>query len=207
MCSYSSRLPDRCAIINRKLGGPIIVSPPKPRQLSKSASFSGAVSRPGAATKRPVPIKPQRSLQQILSDEREREHKRRSVSISRAPSLMRSVTAPSAQGFKREGSEALSLSGIPAAESQSNSTSRGGILNSKRFTQREVDLSSLASITSLKAKKKASIDAELKEAISALKKPNRELAGKALAETAEKRSATPSHSNRSKLKLENEMQS
>lgn len=49
-----------------------------------------------------------------------------------------------------------------------------------------------------KAKKQAVVDAELKEAIAALKKPNRELAGKSLAETAEKRSVSASH-NRSEL--------
>jgi hypothetical protein len=50
-------------------------------------------------------------------------------------------------------------------------------------------LSSLALEVNSKAKKQASIEAELREAISALKKPNRELAGKSLAETAEQRSA------------------
>lgn len=96
---------------------------------------------------------------------------------------------PIVPGLKREASEAPSLSGIPFAESLA--ASRGGVLNSKRFARREVDLGSLA--PDLKAKKKASIEAELKEAISALKKPNRELAGKALVETAEKRSASASY--------------
>jgi len=49
-------------------------------------------------------------------------------------------------------------------------------------------------LTSSKAKKKAMIDAELQDAIAILKKPNRELAGKVLVETAEKRSASASHS-------------
>lgn len=165
------------------------MSPPKPK-LSKSKSFSGAPSRPGAATKRPVPAKPRRSLQRVLSDERER----RSVSRGpeRAISLMRSATMPMVPGLKREASEVPSLSGIP--DSQSLEANRGGVLNSKRFSRREVDLSALAPISDkdAKAQKKAKIDAELKEAISALKKPNRELAGKALAETAEKRSVSAS---------------
>lgn len=54
-------------------------------------------------------------------------------------------------------------------------------------------MSSLAVDANTKAKKQATIDAELKEAILALKKPNRELAGKTLAETAEQRSVSASH--------------
>jgi hypothetical protein len=101
---------------------------------------------------------------------------------------------PAVPGLKRETSEAPSLSGIPFAESQPLAANRGGVLNSKRFSRREVDLSSLAPDVNAKAKKQAIIDAELKEAISGIKKPNRELAGKVLVETAEKRSASASHS-------------
>jgi len=101
---------------------------------------------------------------------------------------------PAVPGFKREASETPSLSNIPLAESQSLHANRGGVLNSKRFSQREVDLSSIAPETSAKARKQANIDAELKQAILALKKPNRELAGKSLVETAEKRSSSVSHS-------------
>ncbi|TVY87236.1 hypothetical protein LAWI1_G007601 [Lachnellula willkommii] len=196
---FSARLPDRCAVINRKLGGPVAFSPPKPR-LSKSSSFSGP-SRPGAATKRPVPVKPRRSLHRVLTDDRER----RSVSRGpeRAISLMRSATMPTMPGLKRETSEAPSLSGIPFAESQTLTTNRGGVLNSKRFSRREVDLGSLAPDLNAKAKKKASIEAELKQAISALKRPNRELAGKDLVETAEKRSTSASHSRKSKKPIRN----
>ena len=170
-----------------------MVSPPKPR-LSKSASFSSAPSRPGAATKRPVPAKTRRSLQRVLTDDRERRSISRGPNTSRAISLMRSATMPVVPGLKSEASEAPSLSSIPFVDSQSLEANRGGVLNSKRFSRREVDLSSLAPEPSSKAKKQANIEAELKDAISALKKPNRELAGKALVETAEKRSALASHS-------------
>ncbi|TAQ88486.1 hypothetical protein B7494_g3206 [Chlorociboria aeruginascens] len=196
---FSARLPDRCDAINRKLGGPVVVSPPKPK-LSKSASFSSALSRPGAATKRPIPAKPRRGLHRVLTDEREQR------SMSRGPtrpaSLMRSATAPIAPGLKREASEAPSLSNIPLADPQPLQANRGGVLNSKRFSQREVDLSSLAPDLKLKAKKDA-VAVELKEAISALKKPNRELAGKALVETAEKRSAMASSYRKSKKPVRN----
>jgi hypothetical protein len=97
---------------------------------------------------------------------------------------------PAVPGLKREGSEAPSLGSIPFADAQSVQASRGGVLNSKRFSRREVDMSSLAPKVTARKRTQVDIEAELKEAISALKKPNRELAGKALAETAEKRSAS-----------------
>ena len=166
------------------------MSPPKPR-MQKSSSFSGVISRPGAATKRAILANPCRNLERVRTDERERRSESRG---SKKPiSLMRSTTAPILPGLKRETSEAPSLSSIATAESQQLQANRGGVLNSKRFAQREVDMSSLALDARAKAKKQATIEAELKEAISALKKPNREMAGKALAETAEKRSAEFSH--------------
>ncbi|KAK6595381.1 hypothetical protein H4I95_10739 [Botrytis cinerea] len=192
---FSARLPDRCDAINRKLGGPITKSASKPR-ASKAASFSNTLTRPGTITKRPVPAKQKKSLQRVLTDDRER----RSMSIgsNRAISLMRSATDPTIPGLKRETSEAPSLSSIPSAEFKPLHVNRGGVLNSKRFSQREVDMSTLAPDPNSKAKKQAAIDAELKDAISALKKPNRELAGKALVETAERRSASAGHPRKSK---------
>jgi len=103
---------------------------------------------------------------------------------------MRSAT-PSIPGLKREASEALSLNSIPMADSQSLSVNRGGVLKSKKFSSREVDLSAMAVDTK---SKKASIEAELKDAISALKKPNRQLAGQSIVDTAEKRAASAIHS-------------
>lgn len=192
--SFSSRLPDRCAMINRKLGGPVVVSPPKAR-LSKAASFSGSQSKPGAATKRPVPVKrrPDQSLKRVLTDDREQ---RRSMSRGpgRAISLMRSATMSMVPGLKREGSEVPSMSSIPSADSQSVEANRGGLLNSRRFSQREIDLSAMVPKANNRAEKQAVVEAELKEAISALKKPNRELAGRSIVETAEKRSASISRS-------------
>ncbi|KAK6593866.1 hypothetical protein H4I96_10779 [Botrytis cinerea] len=197
---FSARLPDRCDAINRKLGGPITKSASKPR-ASKAASFSNTLTRPGTITKRPVPAKQKKSLQRVLTDDRER----RSMSIgsNRAISLMRSATDPTIPGLKRETSEAPSLSSIPSAEFKPLHVNRGGVLNSKRFSQREVDMSTLAPDPNSKAKKQAAIDAELKDAISALKKPNRELAGKALVETAERRSASAGHPRKSKKPVRN----
>jgi DNA replication regulator SLD3 len=116
-----------------------------------------------------------------------------STGPNRAISLMRSATMPMVPGLKREASEAPSLSSIPTSDSQPFAANRGGVLNSKRFAQREVDLSNIAPESNVKARKQAKIEAELKEAIAALKKPNRELAGKVLVETAERRSVSATH--------------
>ncbi|CAL3970907.1 hypothetical protein PZA11_007310 [Diplocarpon coronariae] len=182
---FQSRLPDHCAAINRKLGGPIVVSPPKPKP-HKTSNLHGTLSRPGAATKRPVPAKPHQSLKSVLIDDRERR------SMSRGPnkkiSLMKSATMPVIPGMKREASEASSIWSIPMAESHSSRAVRGGVLNSRQFSRREVDLSSMLPEKKSRAKSQASINAELQEAISALKKPNRELAGKKFAEAVENRS-------------------
>ncbi|RFU35956.1 hypothetical protein B7463_g292, partial [Scytalidium lignicola] len=183
---FSARLPELCAVLNRKLGGPLVISPPK-RKISKSSSFSATHTRPGAATKRPIPVNPSKSLVEILSEERRRRHT--SQGPSRAISLMRSATMPTAGGIKREESEGPSLSKIPLADTKLSQSGRGGLSRSKSISGRDIDLSQSELTVSAKKKKQADIDVELKEAISALKKPNRELVGKELAETAEKRTA------------------
>lgn len=62
-----------------------------------------------------------------------------------------------------------------------------------------------------KARKRALVEAELRDAISALRKPNRELAGKSMAEAAERRALSlsamrskwqPYHSGRSLVSCE-----
>ena len=83
-------------------------------------------------------------------------------------------------GLKRETSD-KSMSTIPV--------DRGGIQKSKRFSQREVDLSAVSQATEAKLRKKASLEQELKGAIAALKKPNPRLAVKELVESAERRAA------------------
>lgn len=101
---------------------------------------------------------------------------------------MRSATAPALTLLKREASETPSLSSIPTATADLRAN-RGGVLKSKRFSHREVDLSTAAIASEAKAKKAAAVEAELRDAISALKKPNRSLAGKSAVETAERRVA------------------
>ena len=164
-------------------------APSKPR-LSKSASFSGAPSKPGAATKRAVLAKPIRSLHRVLTDDRER--RSGSIGNTKTTNLIRSATDP----VKREGSEAPSLSSIPMGDLKLPHKDRNGILASKHFSRREFDMKRLAPDPNSKALRQAKADAELRQAIQAIKKPNRELAGKTLAETAQQR-AVPGPQGRS----------
>jgi DNA replication regulator SLD3 len=194
--SFAARLPEQCSAISRKLGGPLVVSPSRPK-LAKPRSSSAVLSRPGAIAKRPVLSKSRGGLERILTDERQKRGGSRGP--SGAISLMRSATAPAISGLKREGSETL-MANIPPAETPSISVSRGWVLKSKKFSQREVDLSNLVN-TSDTNTKKTNIEAELQEAISALKRPNRQLAGQLIVETAEKRALSGSLSSRSKLNL------
>jgi len=115
---------------------------------------------------------------------------------------MRSATVPAVPTMKREGSEAPSLSSVLSADHQTLRDNRAGVL-SRRFSRREVDMSSLSFDTSSKPRKQESIEAELKEAISALKRPNRELAVRDLVESAEKRAAAISRSRKVKKPVRN----
>lgn len=165
------------------------MAPPVRSRPSKSSGPSRAVTRPGAATQRPLPPKSERSLQRVLSNERRASH-----GPARAISLMRSATAPAFPTLKREASETPSLSSIPTAESQPLLVSRGGVLDSKRFSQREIDVGAALQAPDKRTAKQAKIDAQLREAIFALKKPNRQMAGQTLTDTAEQRSASLSAS-------------
>ncbi|KAM0554098.1 hypothetical protein ACHAPJ_006896 [Fusarium lateritium] len=171
---FSNRLPELCDSINRKLGGPVIVKSSRPKSLRRSSSKRDP--KPGAVAKRSASGQPTRTLQRALSTEQQ---SRRSV--SRGPSnmiaLMRSATSTSLPGIKREASDPSAMKSVLNAEPD--------LLNRKSGP-----LSRSASVSNLqdsRSSKKAQVEAELKEAISSLRKPNREVVGKALAEAAERR--------------------
>lgn len=171
---YASRLPEQCKSIVRKLGGPSTVSPARPTPQSKSSSKP----QPGAAVKRPQHQKTRRTLQRVLTDEQVASQKR----PQRPPSLLRSSTAPSIHEAKRESME-------PLLPSVGNSV-RGGIQKPKRVDNREIDLNAVAKQHEAKLKKMNMLLEQKKEldaAINALKKPNRELIAKDIAEAAERR--------------------
>ena len=152
----------------------------------KTKAVPTAKPKPGAPAKRVTATKKEneRSLQRVLSNERMRR------SVSRGPggtiALLRSASATAIPGLKREGSEPL-LGMIPK-------TGEAVAVKEKNVSIFSRSAGSLANNADAKAKKKERLEAELKEAISALKKPNRALAGKAIVEEAEKRTAQPKSS-------------
>ena len=131
------------------------------------------VSRPGALVQRRQPRQSRRTLERVLTEER-------SESRIPPPHLSRSITDSALPRLKREVSEA-SLSSIPL--------SNMAISKSRRYSQREVDLSAIFKANEAKLKKKALVEQELKGAIDALKKPNPRMAVKELVEAADKRAA------------------
>ncbi|KAK0618549.1 DNA replication regulator SLD3-domain-containing protein [Bombardia bombarda] len=179
---FSARLPELCDSINRKLGGPVAQAPSKEKH-SKPTVLSRP--KPGAPAKRALSSRndKEKNLERVLSNERMRR------SVSRGPSgaiaLMRSASATTIPGLKREGSEPF-LAMIPKVEKSS--------LKDRPINVFSQSTGSIVT-QNVKATKKALVEAELKEAISALKRPNRALAGKELVEAAEKRTtfvgATP----------------
>lgn len=196
---FSARLPSLCDTICRKLGGPRVSSPARP-PLRKSSSMSTAPSRPSAIIKKSASTESRRSLQRALTDEKlQARSKSRRPSV--AVSLLRSATAPILPPtLKREGSEAASLSSIPAMNSQH--ASRTAAHKARKPSQTENDMS-VGTLPDRKSKK-ANIEAELKYAISALKKPNRQLAGQTTVDLAEKRAlASASQSRKAKKPTRN----
>ncbi|CAK7228916.1 hypothetical protein SBRCBS47491_007071 [Sporothrix bragantina] len=197
---FSPRLPLVCDSLNRKLGGPVISAsgsrsknasnstknPADAKIREKSSSSSSkhhSRSRPGAVTKRSsASTDKTRSLERVLSNERLRR------SVSRGPNdaiaQMRSATAAPIPGLKREMSEP-SLASIPRRASSTSLKDRPA--NTLSRSSSDVVANNSGRTEESRARKKALVDAELQEAISALKKPNRELAGKATVEAAERR--------------------
>lgn len=178
-CSYSSRLPQLCDSLSRKLGGPVIV-PPKPKSKSKSLERTSSKhdQKPGAAARRTALHKEPRTLERALSFEQQ--HRR---SVSRGPSqiadLMR-ATSTSVPSIKREDSDSVNLKAVSKGELSSRQDGRSSLSRT----------SSMAGLEDTKANKKAKIEAELRDAISNLRKPNREVVGKAMAEAAERKAST-----------------
>jgi DNA replication regulator SLD3 len=181
---YASRLPDRCKVISRKLGGLNSVSPARP-PLAKAASTSQVL--PGATIPRERPEKHRRSLHRVLTDEK-------SVSQQRPPSLSRSNAAPSNRPVKRDESEPVHP--VKAAN-------RRGIQKSKRIDNREVDLDAVAKQHEAKIKKMNALKEQKKElddAINALRKPNRSLVSRDFADSVAQRTSSSSRKAKNPLR-------
>ncbi|EGR50487.1 uncharacterized protein TRIREDRAFT_58960 [Trichoderma reesei QM6a] len=174
---FSARLPELCDSISRKLGGPVIIAPVKAKSTKRPLAGLRDL-KPGTVTRRPQPPNPRKTLQRALSTEQQNRR-----SISRGPSnaiaLLRSATSTTLPTIKRESLDSVGpMSLLPTdsqrrAQSLSRSSSSG--MNNP-FDPR--------------ASRKAEVESELKEAISALRKPNREVVGKAMAEADERKAST-----------------
>lgn len=178
---YAARLPDKCKLITRKFGVSGGISPAGKKSNKRDRP------EPGSEVKRqPPPQKSRRSLHRVLTDE-----KAAAASQNRHPSLNRSNTAPSKHDNKRESMEPL----LPTVVS---GNVRGGI-QVKRVENREVDLNAVARQHESKMRKVQMLldqKKELDAAIHALRKPNRELVAKDIAEDASKRVSTGGGSSR-----------
>ncbi|KAL7628049.1 hypothetical protein AAE478_002245 [Parahypoxylon ruwenzoriense] len=179
---FSARLSEQCDSLNRKLGGPVMMAPsnskPKKPESATKPKAKPSLTKSSSVAKHSAFSKSHVTLERVLSKETER-HRR---SMSRGPSgviaLMRSASTPM---LKREASEPLSMISIPKADSatsQEKATRASGSISIKRRSEEE------------KAKKEALVKAELQDAIFALRRPNREVVGKAMAEAAERRATT-----------------
>ncbi|KAI1094894.1 DNA replication regulator SLD3-domain-containing protein [Rostrohypoxylon terebratum] len=177
---FSTRLPEQSDSISRKLGGPVIIQPPPKPKVKKPEPVSKSKPKPGSSTKRPGMSRSSKSsgsLEKVLSRESEKHRRSMSRGPSGAIALMRSATTPM---LKREASEPLSLKNIPRPDSVTREKAPRPLTAAppKRKSGEE------------KAKKEALVQAELQDAISTLRRPNREVVGKDMAEAAERRATT-----------------
>lgn len=172
---YMNRLPEQALMINKKLGGPAHTSPPK-----RKAMRPPTTSRKSGEPKQPEVKKPRRSLTRVATD-----NMRRTVERV-TPSLTRSTTDSALmKGIKREGSE-VPLSAIAFQRSPSKN-SRRSMSQFRHLEGRELDLTTTSAAVTAKQKQKQRVEEELKDAITALKKPNRGLAAGTYVQDNERR--------------------
>ncbi|KAH7414308.1 DNA replication regulator SLD3-domain-containing protein [Phaeosphaeria sp. MPI-PUGE-AT-0046c] len=173
---YMNRLPEQARIVNKKLGGPAHSTPSK-----RKAMRPPATSRKSGEAQEPDAKKSRRSLARVATDTVRRSTDRFT------PALSRSATDSALiKGIKREGSEAP-LSAIPFSRSPSRDNRRS-MSHFQYLAAREVDLTTPSATATAKLKQKKRVDEEVKEAITALRKPNRGLAAGGYVDENERRS-------------------
>ncbi|KAI1520747.1 SLD3 domain containing protein [Pyrenophora tritici-repentis] len=162
---YINRLPEQALIVNKKLGGPT-----HSQSSKRKAMKPPLTSRNSGDSKEPEIKKPRRSLARVATDNTGRTIERTT------PSLNRSATDSALpEHVKREGSE-VSLSSIPFRRSPSKSN-RQSMSQIRHLQGRQIDLAQPSAAASAKIKQRQRVEEDLQEAILALKKPNRGLAG------------------------------
>ncbi|CAI6248519.1 unnamed protein product [Periconia digitata] len=172
---YTNRLPEQARTVNKKLGGPVASSPPKRKSMKPPTMLSNM-----GGSQEPDAKRPRRSLARVATDTVRRTGERRSISLSRS-------TTDSAlfRGIKREGSE-VSLSAIPLERSPSQAARRS-MSQFRHLKGREIDLETTSAAVAAKLRQKKRVEEDLKEAITALKKPNRGLVAGSYVDENEKR--------------------
>ncbi|KAI7370267.1 hypothetical protein KC354_g1399 [Hortaea werneckii] len=190
---YISRIPQHAVAVNKKLGGPSAPTPVK-RKSASSRKPGEPASRQHHQQQQAPDKKPRNPLSRVASEARGAPSQRSSGSHG-IPTLSRSATDSDAllTHIKRENSQTPTpeMSSIPAANvpaprkrsGLAHSYSQSNIAGGGRT--REFDPSALNRTNEAKAKKKAEMESKLQEAISALRKPNRSLATKEVAENAD----------------------
>lgn len=175
---YMNRLPEQALMINKKLGGPAHSSPPKRKAMKPPTS------RKSGDSKEPEAKKSRRSLTRVATETMRRTAGRAT------PTLSRSATDSALlSGIKREPCEAP-LSAIPFQRSPSRNNRRS-VSQFRHLEGRELDLETPSAAVTAKLKQKQRVEEELKDAITALKKPNRGLAAGGYAEDLEWHSLRP----------------
>ncbi|CCU75549.1 SLD3 domain-containing DNA replication regulator protein [Blumeria hordei DH14] len=188
---FSSRLPNQCALINSKLGGPVGLSSSK-IQLSKTSKSS---KPPGAITERSLPKEARRIGKQTHS-KNEENRRDQGKAHSTLPNVKPSRSVPKIAAIRkgtRMPTPIKCTSKVEALEAN-----RSGVFRSKRFAQREVNFNSIvvgmdikAKKEAIKASKDANIESGLSHAISLLRKPNRRLAVEDLFQPDETKYTSP----------------
>ncbi len=155
-----------------------MASPSAKARLKKPEAAGKPKPKPGSSTKRTVPIRSVKTLDKVLSKETEK-HRR---SMSRGPSgIIALLRSTSTSMLKREASEPLSITSIPKGETTETNEKTSANLASGSIKLR---------LEEEKAKKEAIVKAELRDAINTLRRPNRDVVGKAMTEAAERRATT-----------------
>ncbi|KAF2093044.1 hypothetical protein NA57DRAFT_61899 [Rhizodiscina lignyota] len=183
---YMSRLPQLVSSLGKKLGA---VPGPSPSKTS--------TVKPGSSVIRKPPQPASTSVNKDDSHSRKPLHRVKTETSaqkpSRTPSLVRFASDSAAiPGMKRERSQTPAMLSIPLTESSSQGSARGSFAHFKRLSKREVDLSALSAASEAKLRKKASVQEQLRDAISTLKKPNRGAAVKENVDFAQKRTTSGS---------------
>lgn len=172
---YMSRLPEQALAINKKLGGPAIITSSK-----RKAMRPPLTSKKSGGSKEPETKKSRRSLARVATDTTGKTGNRTTPSLARSAT----DTALLRQSIKREPSEAP-LSTVPFQRSPSRA--RKSMSQLRHLQGREMDLTTTSAAAAAKLKHKARVEDDLKEAIATLKKPNRDLAAGSYMADLEKR--------------------